>query len=95
MFYMHSLGIFEKTKSKSQTNPDLNQVRLERHNWQPMIDGGWRERVEAVEVRRIPPTKRVISHAFPLRSEQTEIFYKLSTVIVYIIVQSPIRPIPL
>lgn len=60
-------------------------------------DDRWRVegRVEAVEVSRIPPTKRVISHAFPLRSEQTEIFYKLSTVIVYIIVQSPIRPIPL
>lgn len=64
MFYMHSLGIFEKTKSKSQTNPDLNQVRLERHNWQPIIDGGWGEcRVEAVEVNRIPPTERVISHS--------------------------------
>lgn len=54
--------------------------------------------MEAVEVNRIPPTERVIiiqsiSHAFPLPSEQTEIFYKLSTIVVYLIVQSSIRPI--
>lgn len=97
MFYMHSLGIFEKTKSKSQTNPDLNQVRLERHNWQPIIDGGWGDvgwrRWRSTGFRR--PNESSVIHAFPLRSEQTEIFCKLSTVVVYIIVQSSIRPISL
>lgn len=59
MFYMHSLGIFEKAnKSRSKSSKVATPQLAADNRWR--VEGC---RVEAVEVNRIPPTERVISHS--------------------------------